>query len=232
VSQQTRLDRSGRIGIAHQYLRIVLQAALLFGSAGRLDWANAWLYLGIAAAFVTAIDALLLRRDPALLNARGALQPGAARWDLVLVGGAFLASYAGLVVAGLDAGRSGASSLPPGLGAAGVVVFVASASLIGWAMLENPNFEGLVRIQSDRGHPVCRSGPYAFVRHPGYLGMIAGVVATPLILESLPALIPAGASALLLLWRTALEDRTLRRELAGYADYASATRYRLLPRVW
>jgi protein-S-isoprenylcysteine O-methyltransferase Ste14 len=232
VSQQTRLDRSGRIGIAHQYLRIVVQAVLLFGSAGRLDWGSAWIYLGLATAFVTALDVLLLRRDPALLNARGALQAGAARWDLVLVAGAFLTSYAGLVVAGLDAGRSGTSSLSPELVAVAGVVFVASALLIGWAMLENANFEALVRIQSDRGHPVCRSGPYAFVRHPGYLGMIAGVVATPLILGSLPALIPAGASALLLLWRTALEDRTLQRELAGYADYASVTRYRLLPRVW
>jgi protein-S-isoprenylcysteine O-methyltransferase Ste14 len=89
-----------------------------------------------------------------------------------------------------------------------------------------------VRIQTDRGHTVATGGPYRFVRHPGYAGGLALTLATPFLLGSWPALIPAVALMGILVVRTVLEDRTLRRELPGYVEYAGRVRYRLLPGIW
>jgi len=99
-------------------------------------------------------------------------------------------------------------------------------------MQANRFFSAVVRIQEERGHAVASGGPYRFVRHPGYVGMIAQFLVTPLTLGSLWALMPAGIAVGLYVWRTALEDRTLREELAGYQDYAARVRYRLLPGIW
>lgn len=225
------LDRAGRVGVARDFLRTGVQGALLLLSAGRLDWWNAWLYLALVGGFQTSLTLLLLRRDPALLNARGALPADAERWDLPLVVAAFLLGYAGLVVAGLDAGRGAPAGLPVWTVLIGAAGLLAGSLLVGWAMLENPHFEALVRIQGD-DHAVCSSGPYAIVRHPGYLGVVIATLATPLLLGSAWALIPASASAALFVVRTALEDRTLRRRLPGYPEYAGATPWRLVPGLW
>ena len=104
--------------------------------------------------------------------------------------------------------------------------------MFGWAMTTNAFFSTAVRIQSDRGHTVCRSGPYRFVRHPGYVGAILMSLGTPLLLGSAWALIPAAAAMVLMVLRTHLEDDTLRAELPGYEDYAHDVRYRLVPRLW
>lgn len=99
-------------------------------------------------------------------------------------------------------------------------------------MFSNKFFSGTVRIQKERGHTVVTTGAYRFVRHPGYLGFIIFSIATPLLLDSLWALIPAGLTATVVIIRTALEDQTLLDELNGYKEYTSQVRYRLLPRVW
>ncbi len=105
-------------------------------------------------------------------------------------------------------------------------------AIFSWAMASNAFFSTVVRVLADRGHTVCSTGPYRFVRHPGYVGAIAQSFSAPLLLGSLWALIPAGLAALFLIVRTALEDRTLHAELDGYRGYAARVRYRLLPGVW
>jgi len=109
---------------------------------------------------------------------------------------------------------------------------VLGATLMAWAMQSNKFFSSVVRIQKDRGHTVVTGGPYRFIRHPGYAGMSGFMLATPLILNSRWAFAPAVATAAVTVLRTMLEDRTLRRELENYADYACEVRYRLLPAVW
>ncbi len=99
-------------------------------------------------------------------------------------------------------------------------------------MLANPFFSAVVRIQRDRGQDVISKGPYRVVRHPGYLGMLLANLATPVVLDAPWTFIPIGVVAVLLVLRTALEDRTLCSELTGYAEYARATRARLVPGVW
>ena len=108
-----------------------------------------------------------------------------------------------------------------------------AAAILGiWAMLENEHFEQFVRIQDDRSHRVIDTGPYRLVRHPGYLAAVVGSLVSPLMLGTASAFFPAGLVAVLFVWRTALEDRSLCRNLAGYAAYAKRTRWRLVPGLW
>jgi len=109
---------------------------------------------------------------------------------------------------------------------------VLAAALIAWAMRSNRFFSSVVRIQKDRGHTVVTAGPYGFIRHPGYTGIAAFTLATPLILNSRWAFVPAIATAAMSVLRTLLEDRTLHNELDGYADYARRVKYRLVPAIW
>jgi protein-S-isoprenylcysteine O-methyltransferase Ste14 len=99
-------------------------------------------------------------------------------------------------------------------------------------MVSNRFFSAVVRIQSDRGQHVVTTGPYRFVRHPGYVGALLATVAAPLVLDALWAMVPTLVVVVAVVVRTALEDATLRDELAGYAEYGERTRYRLLPGVW
>jgi protein-S-isoprenylcysteine O-methyltransferase Ste14 len=115
---------------------------------------------------------------------------------------------------------------------AGLTVCILGHALWIWAMVSNRFFSQIVRIQSERGHAVATAGPYRYVRHPAYLGLIFFDLALSILLASWWALLASGACALLLLLRTALEDRTLQAELTGYGDYARQVRYRLIPGIW
>jgi protein-S-isoprenylcysteine O-methyltransferase Ste14 len=114
----------------------------------------------------------------------------------------------------------------------GVAIFIVAWGLISWSMAVNPFFEKVVRIQKEHGHRVVETGPYAFVRHPGYVGFSGWLLSTPLLLGSGWAFVPAVFSVVTLVVRTALEDRMLRQELGGYAEYAERVRFRLIPGVW
>jgi len=214
-------------------LSIVASAAILLGTAGRLDWGWAWAYVGLAASFVLLTAVLLLptRRD--LIAERAGAGEGAKTWDKWLGGAATaVGSLVALVVAGLDARLGWTQALPARTHLLGAACFLAGYGLFTWAMASNPFFSTIVRIQKDRGHTVVDTGPYRAVRHPGYVGWIVSALATPVLLGSSWALVPAALGSCLMVARTALEDRTLRRELPGFADYAVRVRYRLLPWVW
>jgi protein-S-isoprenylcysteine O-methyltransferase Ste14 len=109
---------------------------------------------------------------------------------------------------------------------------VLSLAFASWAMIENAFFSTAVRIQTDRGQTVCQTGPYRFVRHPGYVGFILQSLATPILLGSIWALLPGMAAGIALVVRTGFEDRALQVELPGYREYAQQIRFRLLPGFW
>jgi protein-S-isoprenylcysteine O-methyltransferase Ste14 len=210
---------------------LVITSVCLFGSAGRLNWLNAWVLLGLNFAASVA-STVLLSRKPDLLAERSNVKAGKS-WDKPIVAFVVLVGpVATWITAGLDTRFHWSDGMPPLAFLAGVVVAALSAALIAWAMHTNKFFSSIVRIQKDRGHVVVASGPYRFIRHPGYTGMSAFTLATPLILNSrwafVPAVLTVGASVL----RTVLEDRTLHNELAGYADYARKVKYRLAPPIW
>ena len=140
--------------------------------------------------------------------------------------------FATLIVCGLDVRWSWSPEVGLPVHLAGLALMVLGFAIISWAMVSNPFFSGAVRIQSERGHTVASGGPYRYVRHPGYVGMILHFGSLALVLGSLWALLPALINVALFILRTALEDRTLQAELPGYREYAAQTRYRLLPGVW
>ena len=208
-------------------------AAILFVSAGRLDWVMGWVFAGLYAAFDIATALVLIPRSPELLIERVRIHQGTKGWDKVLL--RIAAGYlpmASWIVSGLDVRFGWSPQISPGLQIAGLAITALGFAVVVWAMASNAFFSVTVRIQEERGHTVATGGPYRYVRHPGYVGAILFQVATPVLLGSLWALIPAGLSAPAYVVRTALEDRTLREELPGYAEYAQQTRYRLLPGVW
>ncbi|MEW5719963.1 MAG: isoprenylcysteine carboxylmethyltransferase family protein, partial [Chloroflexota bacterium] len=153
-------------------------------------------------------------------------------WDRVLTSIYAIFLFAIYIVAGLDAGRFQWSATPLAVQVVGGIGFVLGSVLVYWAMLANPFLAQVVRIQTERAHQTVSSGPYRYVRHPMYAGILVSYGATPLLLGSWFALAPFAVMAVLLVVRTALEDKTLQAELPGYAEYAQRVRYRLLPRVW
>ncbi len=210
----------------------LLFGLLLFASAGRIDWVGAWVYLGAVLAGELLTAAVLRAVNPVILERRGRMGADTKTYDRVFVAFWLVLAFVTPVVAGLDVGRSGEARVPLAGMYAGLAIMLLAYLLGAWAMAVNEHFELLVRIQTDRGHRVVTSGPYRIVRHPGYLAAIVGGLTSPLILGSLWAFAPVVAGALLFTARTALEDRTLREELAGYQEYAARTRHRLLPGIW
>jgi protein-S-isoprenylcysteine O-methyltransferase Ste14 len=176
---------------------------------------------------------LLMRMSPETIAERAKAGPGMKDWDK-LVGGLFAVAYFVLLllVAGLDERYGWTGALPTGAHVAGAVAFGMGYALVSWSMVSNAYFSTVVRIQEERGHAVVDTGPYGIVRHPGYVGALLQALTAPLLLGSLWAFIPAAVAAMAMLARTALEDRALRQELAGYPQYAQRVRYRLLPGVW
>ena len=231
-SKSSSLGGSGVRRIIVVILQVVITGVLLFVCAGRLNWMLGWVYIGLSIFVLVFNGSFLLRRHPEVINERGRWAKNTKGWDK-----AWAAIYAPMplitvAVAGLDAARFGWSQVPLALSALGIAMFLAGNLLFLWAMMSNPYFATTVHIQDDRGHRTASSGPYRYVRHPGYVGAILFSIATPLVLGSWWALIPAGLTAVLFIPRTAMEDRTLQEELGGYPEYAKQVRYRLLPGVW
>ncbi len=211
---------------------VAIFAVVIFWPAGRLDWLAGWIYVGVVALYFLVSLVYLERVNPEVIEARMRMGKGTERWDIVwgiIFGPILLAIY---VVAGLDAIRFEWSAMSPLLWPLGLILFVSGAALFSWSMGVNPFFEKTVRIQTERGHRVIDTGPYARVRHPGYVGFFGWCVSAPLLLGSWWAFVPAIASVVGLVVRTALEDRTLLHELEGYAAYSERVRYRLLPGIW
>jgi protein-S-isoprenylcysteine O-methyltransferase Ste14 len=213
-------------------ITFVLQAVLLFGSAGTLNWLWAWVYFAISLVTVAINGAIMLRTSPELIAERG--RPKEMQgWDKFVSGIGGAAMYLALpLVAGLDMRFGWTSALPVTWHVAGAALLTAGYGLTAWAMISNAYFSTAVRIQSERGHAVCRSGPYRYVRHPGYVGMTLQSLGMPFLLGSSWALLPALVAAVAMVIRTALEDRMLQAELPGYQEYTGEVRYRLIPGIW
>lgn len=216
--------------LAQVVLSFAAMAALFFLAAGRLDAPRAWSLFGM---YLVYFVVLVRVADPDLIVERSTAWPAARRWDRFLLRAYNILLPLILFVAGLDSGRFGwTPSLPAMVPLAALLLNGLALSMMGWAMATNIFFSTVVRIQKERGHTVVSGGPYHYVRHPGYVGMILSILCMPLALGSAYALIPAGIAVGIVVARTVLEDRTLQAELEGYKEYAQQVRYRLVPGVW
>jgi protein-S-isoprenylcysteine O-methyltransferase Ste14 len=212
---------------------MVLWMVAVFASAGRVDWIRGWVCTTVYVISMTIAGLLVHLRNPALLEARANWRRRDTKpFDKVFLSLFLPLTFLQPAVAGLDAVRYGWSSMPFATLYAGLILFAMAMTLITWAMMVNPHAETTVRIQTDREHKVVTSGPYRIVRHPMYVGAILMYPAAALMFGSTWALAVSALIAILFVWRTVLEDRTLRRELPGYEEFAARTRYRLIPRLW
>lgn len=205
---------------------------IFFVPAGSFRWPQAWVFLALYLSAVAGFFVWTKKKDPGLLKERISPQKNVKAWDrkILRVYSLFLAVLP--IVAGLDAVRFRWSHLPFGLNLLGFAGLVLTMLLAFWATRENTFASSVVRIQTDRGHRVCSTGPYAYVRHPMYIAVILMAVSLPPALGSRYAFIPAVVIVGLFILRTALEDKTLQEELPGYKDYAQKVRFRLIPGVW
>lgn len=212
---------------------ILIVAVALFGSAGTFRWTGAWLYLGLLVANHLILGAILLRRFPSLLAGRPERLPRGRPWDVQL---ARLMSSVGpavmIIVSGLDVRYDWIGFLLPQTVVIAFVLAAAGSSLTTWAMLNNPAFVAVMSTGLGRQTEVVSTGPYRFIRHPGYLGSIILTAATPFVLGSQWAVFGAYIIVIITLVRAFLEDRVLLNELPGYRDYAKQVRFRLIPGVW
>lgn len=174
------------------------------------------------------------RRHPDLLAERARMlqHADAKAWDRVLAPLVNLRGGLVLAVAGLDELLGWSPDFSMRVKTVALVFIVLGYALGSWALIENRYFSSVVRIQIDRGHLVVSSGPYAWIRHPGYAGALLVYWCTPAFIDFSWAFLPAVLLVVALVIRTQLEDEALQRELAGYAEYARRVRYRLLPGVW
>ncbi len=225
------LTDAGKRYVVREHVGALIVLVLALGAARTLGWANAWLYAGLTLAIKSVGALVLMRVNPAVLNARGTRR-SISKPDRAFFSVFIPAMFAIPIVAGFDVGGAGWSHGSTGALIAGIVLILIGASGVTWALAVNRFFEPTVRLQRDRGHRVCSDGPYRIVRHPGYTSAILGSAGVPLLLGSLWCWIPIAAVALALIIRTAFEDKMLRAELEGYAVFCSKTRYRLLPYVW
>jgi protein-S-isoprenylcysteine O-methyltransferase Ste14 len=210
----------------------IIFSAILFLFAGKINYGGGWIFLATNM-ISSCMNFWWIRNDPELMRERAKIGEGTKSWDkriLILSGITYLFC---LVVAGLDAGRyHWSSGFHWSIYFSGILVTLAGQGLFFQARKENRYFSSVVRIQSDRGHAVCDTGVYKIVRHPGYSGMMISLMGLPLMTGSLWSGIPVGLAMVLLFLRTYLEDETLKRELAGYSEYAQRTKQRLIPKVW
>lgn len=207
----------------------------LFLGAGTLQWGWAWLFTVITLIGWVVLSLVLVRLNPELLNERGKRTKaliGTKRWDWMIMSVYAVLLLAAPFVAGLDYRYVWSAPTSDAIKVIGIAILALSFIPLTWSMAVNRFFEATVRIQANREHQVISSGPYRYMRHPGYVGVILQFIAIPLSLGTLVAWIPALLGAALFVLRTALEDRTLQAELPGYADYAQRVRFRLLPFIW
>lgn len=215
------------------YVLGAVQIAIFFVSAGYIA-VRPWIFFGASFVHYSVSTLVQYRLNPGLLVARFKIRrEGSRLWDEILMRlSNLVAMIAVPVVAGLDVGRFHWSSLDFSFVFLGLFLFAVSTFILNWAMVVNPFFEPIDRIQKERGHKAVTSGPYRFVRHPGYLAGLLYILSVPLIIGSVFAFVSAGVYVGLFIVRTALEDGVLRRELDGYSEYAQKVRYRLIPWLW
>lgn len=213
-------------------LGIVVMGVALLWSAGRIGWWPAWAVIVVMLAWTGATAVVIFCFNPDLLAERLGPRKGAKPWDIAIMGILGPAQLARYILAGLDQRHGWTSGFPLAAQIAALTICVLGQILFVWAITSNRFFSQIVRVQAERGHTVATGGPYRCVRHPAYLGTMLYELAVPFLLASWWAMAASGSTMILLILRTALEDRTLRVELTGYADYARQVRYRLLPGIW
>jgi len=213
----------------------LLVPLVLFLCGWDLCWWQGWLFSVLIVAAGIGPRMWVEKRHPGLLQERSKFgkDQNMKSWDKILFPlMAVSISFPIVIVSGLDHHFGWSPIFPVWFNILGFIFIVFGYTFAGWAFVENRFFSSVVRIQTDRGHMVCNSGPYRIVRHPGYAGNFLALLGIVLALGSVWTIIPVIVSLIITVIRTALEDKTLQEELPGYRDYTLHVRYRLIPGIF
>jgi protein-S-isoprenylcysteine O-methyltransferase Ste14 len=213
-------------------LGLAVFALAWFGMAGRVTWWQGWALLFTVVIYLSVLVWHLSKLNPDLVRERNRPADKAEAWDRVVMGIYSVVLAVLLIVSALDGGRYRWSAVPLGVQMMGWILLVVSGVMVWHVMMTNAYLSSWARLQEDRGQVVIQEGAYRRIRHPMYLGIIAGYLGIPLLLSSWWAMIPSVVIAGLFVYRTYREDQMLIGGLAGYAEYAERVRYRLLPGIW
>ena len=239
MDSQTNRQKVTQTISPRQWIRLIMVylfiPLVLLVCGGDFGWWQAWVYSLLISAAGVGGRILGERRHPGLTAERqsGESIQGAKAWDKVLAPlMAISISFPLVIVAGLDHRYRWSPAFPLWLNIIGFILIAVGYAFGVWAFMENRFFSSVVRIQTERGHVVCDTGPYRIVRHPGYAGNILPLPGIVLALSSVWTVIPAVVALVIAILRTVLEDRTLQEELPGYREYAHRVRYRLFPGIY
>ncbi len=213
---------------------LLLQIVIFFVSAGSTIGQRPWIYFITAFIHYSISTAVQYKLNPELLVERLKIKrEGSKLWDEILMRVSNLMIIIAIpAIAGLDVGRFQWSNIDVFFAPLGLVLVGISSVILNYAMFVNIHFEPTVRIKKEGGHKVISSGPYGIIRHPGYLAGILFAISIPLLIGSVFTFIPVCIYTVLIIIRTWLEDKTLKKELEGYKDYSRHVRYKLLPGIW
>ena len=216
-------------------LTYLLMPLVLLISASDLGWWQGWLYSVLIVAIGVGSRILAEKRHPGLMAERSRLgkDQNVKPWDKILAPlMAIGMTFPLFIVAGLDHRFGWSPEFPIELNILGFALIVLGYTFASWAIIENRFFSSMVRIQMDRKHVVCDTGPYKIVRHPGYAGNLLALPGIALALSSAWTIVPGFIAVVITVIRTWLEDRALQEELPGYKEYAGRVRYRLIPGIY
>lgn len=231
-SVQLSRPKLALVGTIRLFVLLGCIAGLLFWAAGTMAWTRGWLFIAMLGLTFAGNLVFLISKNPQLMQARWQQKSDTKPFDKIFGLLYLIATISMMVLAGLDAVRFQWTSMAPALLFAGLAMHALGLVPVLWSLQISPHSETTVRIQSDRNHRVITDGPYRYVRHPMYVGVMVMFWGWAFVLQSWMAFAAASALAMLLVIRTALEDRTLQNELPGYVEFCTATRYRLVPGVW
>ena len=216
-------------------LTYLLMPLVLLISASDLGWWQGWLYSVLIVAIGVGSRILAEKRHPGLMAERSRLgkDQNVKPWDKILAPlMAIGMTFPLFIVAGLDHRFGWSPEFPIELNILGFALIVLGYTFASWTIIENRFFSSMVRIQMDREHVVCDTGPYKIVRHPGYAGNLLALPGIALALSSAWTIVPGIIAVVITVIRTRLEDRALQEELPGYKEYADRVRYRLIPGIY
>ena len=211
------------------FFTLIIQGVILLISAWSLKWTWAWIFLAMGVV-ILIINLIVVPSE--VIEERGSKKKNVKKWDKILTTINIFPIIGMYVLSGLNYRFSWSIDLHISIHIISLILFFMGAMLFTWSMVSNRFFSTMVRIQTEREHKVAMEGPYKYVRHPGYVGFILMSLGTPIALGSLYGITMSGILTVILIIRTALEDKTLGNELNGYREYSKNVKYRLVPFVW
>jgi len=226
-----KLDKYGKLALIREYLACIVMAFILVLTSGTWAWINIWIYAVLSTLTSVLVYIFVVRVNPSLYNERGNPKENTKKWDLIWVRVYGLTSYSSIIIAGLNK-KNNWSSLGDKWIIPGGILIILSGMLATWAMAENSYFSSVVRIQDDRGQIVVNSGPYQYIRHPGYLSGIMFFLGTPMVLDSVYSFFPFACIVVGFVIRVIFEEKMLIAKLDGYREYSQMVKYRLIPGIW